>query len=350
MSAARGARYDPAMTVNGHRAWLWLGAGAAAAVLACAATSEGWNGRGHRMVTRAAVEALPADAAPWAREPAVLEMIAEQSVEPDRWRGTRVPPMGHENSPDHYLDIELLAAFGLSLESLPQYRYDYVKVMAQAKALRPEGIPAYDPARDRDRSKEWPGFLPHAITEHYAKLVSSFSTLRILEEVAGREPGRVSEANLARARANAIYHMGVLSHFVADAAQPLHTTIHHHGWVGDNPSGYTTDYGFHAYIDGAVIELHDVREPDLRERMRSLAIGTADPWEDTLAHLGRSFEQVETLYRMHKDGSLRGPEGRVLITVRLADAASMLAALYAGAWAEAAPSDEQVANFLKYER
>lgn len=338
------------MKVMRFHAAPWLGAGVLAVLLACASTSEGWNARGHRMVTRAAVAALPSDVAPWARDAGVLEMIAEQSVEPDRWRGTRVPPMGHENSPDHYLDIELLPAFGLSLESLPRYRYDYVKAMAQAKALRPEGIPAYDPGRDRDRSKEWPGFLPHAITEHYAKLVSSFGTLRILEEVSAREPARVSEANLARARANAIYHMGVLSHFVGDAAQPLHTTVHHHGWVGQNPEGYTTDYGFHAYIDGTVIELHDLREADLRARMRELRVASGDPWEDTVAHVSRSFEQVEPLYRMHKDGSLQRAEGRAFVGERLADAASMLSALYAGAWREAAPTDEQVANFLRFER
>ena len=48
--------------------------------------------------------------------------------------------------------------------------------------------------------------------------------------------------------------MGILAHFVGDAAQPLHTTKHHHGWKGDNPNGYTTENSIHAYIDGGVIK------------------------------------------------------------------------------------------------
>jgi hypothetical protein len=41
-----------------------------------------------------------------------------------------------------------------------------------------------------------------------------------------------------------------MGHLIGDASQPLHTTIHHHGWVGDNPHNYTTSRGFHSWIDG----------------------------------------------------------------------------------------------------
>ena len=39
--------------------------------------------------------------------------------------------------------------------------------------------------------------------------------------------------------------MGVMGHYVGDCAQPLHTTKHHNGWVGENPHGYTTWPGLH---------------------------------------------------------------------------------------------------------
>jgi dihydroxyacetone kinase len=38
-------------------------------------------------------------------------------------------------------------------------------------------------------------------------------------------------AATARATAGAVATMGVISHFLGDAAQPLHTTIHHHGSI-----------------------------------------------------------------------------------------------------------------------
>ena len=40
--------------------------------------------------------------------------------------------------------------------------------------------------------------------------------------------------------------MGVMGHYVGDGSQPLHTTVHFNGWVGDNPKGYTTKQTFHA--------------------------------------------------------------------------------------------------------
>jgi hypothetical protein len=37
------------------------------------------------------------------------------------------------------------------------------------------------------------------------------------------------------------FYMGWLGHYVADAAQPLHDSMHHDGWNGPNPKEYTGD-------------------------------------------------------------------------------------------------------------
>src|SRR6185436_364951 len=132
-------------------------------------------------------------------------------------------------------DCEDLEQFGLSLPNIPRLRYEYVKAMVTARIERAD--PPYDASRDQDHAKEWPGFLPYAIDEHYDKLRSSFNTLRVLEAV--NDPARA--AARGQARENVIYEMGILSHLVGDATQPLHTTRHHHGWVGPNPNGFTTD-------------------------------------------------------------------------------------------------------------
>ena len=41
------------------------------------------------------------------------------------------------------------------------------------------------------------------------------------------------------------FYMGWLGHYVADAAMPLHDSIHHDGWSGENPKGYTRDPEIH---------------------------------------------------------------------------------------------------------
>jgi hypothetical protein len=322
-----------------RRRWLAL------PTLVLASAALGWGAHGHRTITYLALDALPADAPAWLREPSIRHQVAEQSNEPDRWRGSPVPALAHENNPDHYLDVELLDQFGLGLRTVPRLRYDFVKAMAQAKVTHPDRIEPYDRAKDPDGSGEWPGFLLHAISEHYGKLQSSFNTLRILEAL--DDPARAHQ--LALARANVIYHMGVLSHFVADAAQPLHTTRHHHGWVGDNPNGYTTDRRFHAYIDTDIIVFHGLGYDALRRQpLPALSADPKDPWDGLLEHLSRSFALVEPLYAMEKDGRLRGADGKRLISERLLDAAGMLAALYRAAWESSAPTEREISAFVRY--
>ena len=82
-----------------------------------------------------------------------------------------------------------------------------------SRIVRPKvslGVPegeTFDPERI--------GMLAYAIAEHYAKLQSSYNTVRILEGLG--DPSRALQ--LEEARSNALYHMGQLSHFVGDAAQ-----------------------------------------------------------------------------------------------------------------------------------
>lgn len=319
--------------------------------LGWASATAAWNAHGHRTITRLALGGLPADAPAWLRDADTVAVIAEQSVEPDRWRGTRTPPLAHENGPDHYLDVDRLDQYGLSLATMPRFRYDYVRAMALAGHEHPERLEPYDRDRDPERQYEWPGFAAHAITEHYAKLRSSFNTLRILDEVVRADPSqaRARAAQIDAARRNVVSEMGLLSHFVGDMAQPLHATKHHHGWVGDNPAGYTTDHGFHAYIDGTILEIHRLDADALRPAMAYDArVNGDDPWDDTVAYIGRTFEAVVPLYELQKSGELVKEPGRAFIASRLRAGASMLAALYAAAWDSSAPTDQQVAAFLRF--
>src|SRR5688572_14421800 len=108
------------------------GAAAALTVL-CAPPALAWNAHGHRVITCLALDGLPQGMPAWLREARVAAMIAEQSGEPDRWRGTRESALAHENSPDHYLDVERLADFGLTLGTMPRLRHEYIEALALAR-------------------------------------------------------------------------------------------------------------------------------------------------------------------------------------------------------------------------
>lgn len=322
------------------RAWALF----AAALSAVAA--HGWGSHGHRTITYLALDGLPPQAPVWLRDAETRHRVAFQSNEVDRWRGWDAAVLGHENKPEHYLDVELLEQFGLTLNTVPPLRMEYLRAMAVAKHEHPDRVDPYDAAKDPERSHEWPGFALHAAMEHYVKLQACFNQVQILEQL--NEPRR--EFQLRQVRENAIYHMGMLSHFVGDIAQPLHTTRHHHGWVGDNPAGYTTDSRFHSYIDSGVLQRHDLTYDNLRPLVRyETRVNAADPWDDLVAYLRRSFELVEPLYRLERDGQLDGPPGREFIAGRLVDAAAMLSALYWSAYESSRPTAEQVASWVRYD-
>ena len=296
----------------------------------------GWSAPGHRVISRIALS-LSGDTLPaWLLEADVVERIAYQSNEPDRWRGIDSAALSDENNPDHYIDVELLDGHGLSLDTLPPVRYRFVAALART------GEPEQDVAAFKSSRV---GFLPYAIAEHHAKLVSSFNTLRVLEALDDPARGHQIEA----ARANIVREMGQLSHFVGDASQPLHTTIHHHGWVGDNPDRYTTEGSIHSRIDGKVVALHALNEEALAPFVADAAeIEPGGAFEAGVALITRSHAALEPLYVLERDGTLDGAEGRAFIAERLADGAAVLGGLYRAAWIESEPTAEQIELFGRY--
>ncbi|MCW5775554.1 MAG: hypothetical protein KIS87_03790, partial [Phycisphaeraceae bacterium] len=235
--------------------------------------------------------------------------------------------------------------FGLTLSTMPPLRYQYVAAMAVARHVHPDEHKPHNPRLNPTGDQEWPGFVAHAIVEHHAKLTSAFKSVRTLEML--NDPARAHQLEMARA--NVLVHMGHLSHFVGDAAQPLHTTIHHHGWVGPNPRNYTTEYAFHRYIDGDIVEWHALNVEGLRPFLGDLPrIEATGVWDATIAHIERSHAAVEPLYTMEKSGALREHAGRQFIAERLADGAMTLAGLYWAAWRAAEPTPQQVQDWVRY--
>jgi S1/P1 Nuclease len=327
------------------------------------APALGWDAHGHRTIT---LLALDSASIALSNDPARTQLsflfsdqgrrqAAYASSEADRYRGIR-PPVGmflaHEVNPDHYINIEDLEQFGLTLSTMPPLRNEYLRALVVAKHEHPENIKPYNEKTDPARQQEWPGFVAHAMMEHYAKLTSAFRQVRVLEQL--NDPARALQ--LETARGFVIGELGHLSHFVGDAAQPLHTTKHHHGWVGDNPQNYTTDRGFHAYIDGTILTIHQLDHPALaapvhkdEDPLKPRTIDINNPWADVLAHLERSFAGVEPLYALQKSGALEQAPGKQFIAERLRDGGSMLGALIAGAWNAAEPTEKDVSDFIMYD-
>lgn len=268
-------------------------------------SSSAWGDEGHRYVNQVAAEKLPADMPAFFRNAAAR--LAFLGPEPDRWRDPYnkevYTALREVNGPDHFIDIDKRENF----EALPNDRYHYVEWL-RAQGKDPKNV----------------GFLPYSILEGYQKIQVLFRFWRDPAHAAERE----------QIEQNIIYYAGVLGHYVADGAQPLHTTIHYNGWTTSaNPELYTRE-PLHWRFEGEYVKAH-IKPDDFRPLVNP-AQKLQDPFADTMKFLFDSYSHVEELYRMDKtnrwDSRNTSPEAKQFVTRRLAAGSQMLANLWYTAW------------------
>lgn len=301
-----------------------------------------WDYEGHRAVNQLALAALPKDFPAFVKTAAASERIAFLAGEPDRWRNSFSDrlPLAHYSGPDHYFDLEELDEYGIKVEALPIFRYDFTAQLGLIRAASPQKFQVSEPEKNKDHTRELPGFAPWAITEYCGKLKSAFSYLKAFQNYGG------TPEEIANAEANIIYIMGVMGHFVGDCSQPLHVTKHHHGWLGSNPKGYTTDRSIHSWIDGGYFrKVGGIKADALAGKIRPAKI-VGDPtkpddlFKQVVAYLLETHKQMEPLYQLNKDGKLtgdgeKGMEGRAFLEGQIVKGGQMLGDLWFSAWQQA---------------
>ncbi|MDO8541093.1 MAG: hypothetical protein Q7S40_11705 [Opitutaceae bacterium] len=313
-----------------------------------------WDYDGHRMVNQVALASLPREYPQFVHAVANAERLAFLAGEADRWRNVPDLPLKQYNGVDHYCDMEYIPEAGLDWATVPSFRYDFVVQFAAGRAANAKRFAPIDPAKNTDHSREWPGLAPWAITEYYGKLRAAFSYLKVFEEL-----GTPDE--IMNAQANVVYLMGVMGHYVGDCAQPLHTTKHHNGWVGENPKGYTTWPGFHAWIDGGFVAKAGIKPAELAPRVRTaepIALAARSDGRDPMFvaavdYLEAQHRLVEPLYQLEKEGKLGNSErpvtdeARVLISGQLLKGGQMLGAIWLTAYRNAIPDTYLRASLIR---
>jgi hypothetical protein len=317
-----------------------------------------WDYEGHRLVNQLALASLPTNFPAFVRSPDAAERVAFLAGEPDRWRNTPDLPLKHYSFPDHYIDVEELALYGLKPDMLPVFRYDFVAQLALIRQAHPGKFPEPPAAKNADHTRELVGLLPWAIVENCAKLKSGFSYLKAFEEAGG------TPAEIANAQANIIYTMGVMGHYVGDASQPLHTTIHHHGWVGDNPNHYTTNSRFHSWIDGGFFnKIGGASLKGMESKLRPAQLVSIDSrpvrpeemFQAAMLFIQQANKLVEPLYQLDKDGKLsgvgdQGKEGEAFLEAQLIKSGQLLGDIWYSAWQQAPPDTFLKAQLARRQR
>ncbi len=130
---------------------------------------------------------------------------------------------------------------------------------------------------------------------------------------------------------------GFLAHYVADASQPLHTTMHYDGYEGDR--------GVHARIEGAVDT--EIRELSLSAERQTHLVEIDSVWQTAIAEIRNSNSHITELLEADRaarrqpsrarsayDDALMSRE-RPMIVGQIARAASVLASIWLYEWKRA---------------
>ena len=280
-----------------------------------------WGSTGHRLVARAAVEALPTELPAFMRGAQFAADAAEFAREPDRSRRSgRV----HDNERDaaHYVDADLdgKALGGQSLDALPPTREAF------ETALRVAGTDSWKS-----------GYLPYAIVDGWQQLVKDLALWRA--DAAGErltaDPAHKAwlTGDQRRREALILSDLGVWAHFVGDGSYPLHVTSHHDGWgPGPNPGGYTLSH-IHVPLEGPYVAAH-VRLAAVKAKLAPYRDCHCAVEVRTGQYLLAGSKLVEPLYALEKAGGFQDGDSRgvAFMTERIAVGADELRDLIVMAW------------------
>jgi hypothetical protein len=277
-----------------------------------------WGPRAHRAINRAALDALATDGLGFLKPHA--EYAVFRAPLPDLWRRPAEPFAKMFEDPNHGWFREQFAF----LKEIPRSRYEFALALYKER----ERIKAEDPASAQLMNIRWTGTLPYAAMESFERLQATFRVYRMTSDEKTKEL-------LAR---EAAHHIGDLGHYLGDGAQPLHVSIHHDGWQGPNPKGYSTDPRIHGKMESTYVDLIELEASDLTPKLGQ-AQRLADPFASVIEHLDNALADVEFVYQLEKQDAWvdkNHAAARGLIHKTCANAARLLRDMIHTAWLNSA--------------
>lgn len=226
-----------------------------------------WWVKGHESITEAAASGLPESMPAFFR--AAGKQLAHFSGDPDRWKNPATKHLKAAEAPDHYIDLEDLEG-----KDLPENRYLAATMIARMKH-RPERT----------------GMLPYAIMEGYDRLSCAFYDLR-------------ADPENQAIRMKCLVYAGLLAHYTADSAMPLHTTKDYDGRKID---GKLVQRGIHAKID-AFPEKNKLAPEEICRGLQARQID--DMWAHIVKTIHESHTQVGRCYELDDLGEFDKPTER----------------------------------------
>ena len=307
-----------------------------------AQASFAWGLRGHTIANLAALAGIPEDGPVFLR--AHKAYIGHLGTIPDTWRSPAEPYLRISEDANHSWYTEGFAFIPVP----PRSRTEFI-LRVHDEYLRQSRS---DPSRAKLLNIRYTGLQAYSIIEGYERIKAGMRLYRLASgekqfnypNMAGLYAGvsplyRDPEQVRQMLATDIAFYIGWAGHYVADAAQPLHDSIHHDGWSGENPKGYTRDPEIHGRFETDFVNLIGTTESDVVKYMNKRPRHLEDPWAATLEHSLNARNYVEDVYRLDLKDAFRtkdSAEARELVYKRLAAGASFLCDLIYTAWIESA--------------
>jgi hypothetical protein len=294
---------------------------AAAAVATSGAAAYAWGSTGHHLVSRAGALAFPASLPEFVRTSAAVDEIADLSVEADRSKGSG-NPHDADADPGHFVDLsdDQTVNGAVRLEALPHSREAY------DTALRASGT---------DEFKM--GYLPYSIVDGWQQIAKDFAYWRA--DSAALKTGLTPPDRTFFERDRQLHELltvrdiGVWSHYVGDASQPMHVSIHYNGWGPyPNPENFTAAH-IHAPFEGEFVRDHATLDA-VRADIPPYVPCNCTVETYVANYLKATQSQIVPLYTMASAGQLLdgSPKSVAFVDARLAAGAAALRDLVVMAW------------------
>ncbi len=314
--------------------------------------SFSWGERGHVVVTDVAVELIRAHQGGDSAFAKLLtdkrSQLAHLSNIPDiLWRN-QDRTIAALNAPTHYIDLDYLG--NITPETAPRNIKSLRNLVSELCKTPPQGYKCPIEKNQSDKSiEDVVGTAPLRIGQLYQKIVDQLKLAHTAQ----------AESEKKKAVDQSLIYLGLISHFIGDLANPMHTTRDYDGW--EMKRG-----GLHSYFETEIVNAwnisltSDVMSKALKKgRLKNFAKEQKfDPITNAYQFSFESNKLLTKLFAWDKTDALRNVSSdergmkikavrkdpdqviksgatRELIADRLSSGAHELASVWVKAWQEA---------------
>jgi hypothetical protein len=285
-----------------------------------------WGALGHRIVSGAAMRKLPDGLPAFLRTLPAHDEVSLLGPEADRMKGAG-SPLDDDDNPGHYLDAldDFSVAGVVKLSALPKDRAEYDRALHGATP----------PTNEFGQ-----GYLPYQIADGWQRIVRDLAYWRV--DVVGEQKAPSPEergfftSDRTLREALTLRDIGYWGHFVGDASQPLHVSVHFNGWDGakyGNPNNFSESKTIHARFETALVRAV-ATEGLVAARVPAVRVSNDPLLAQVGAYLAATESKVPDVYRLEADGGIDGhsPAATALVLDCLAAGAAQMRDFIVEAW------------------